>query len=238
MAAPVGLLILAAAGALALSSSGRRRSTGQAQCGAGAPAAARFVLASALSWVDCTGRTADEVAQLAALLERAGRSDDARSVRERWNARRDVELADPDGRYATPEGEAASEAERTPEEPATRRPRGRVTLPGASDIERIEERELAPSGPSAYNPARARELARLVDRSLRSGGGYRSVLRQFQGAAGMEVDGLYGPRSRAALRYYGVANPPAALVARSSPEVYSPPSIRTETVRLSDGEAT
>lgn len=235
-------------GAAALLALGRRRGAGargQVACDASATDAARFARSSALAWVDCTGRTASDVAALAGLLDRAGRRADAAAVRARWNARRDVEDAPPDGQV--PDAAAAltgPEPRTVPEEPPARR--GRVTLPGLADIERtpssssssssssrrrVTERELPGSG---YDPAEARRLAPRVARSLRSGGGYRTALTAFQRAAGVEADGLYGPESRAALRYYGVADPPPARVARTRPEVYEPPAIETDSVVLSE----
>lgn len=229
-------------GAAALLALGRGRARGgQVACDASAGDAARFSRASALSWVDCSGRTAAEVAALASLLERAGRRADAAAVRERWNARREVEDAPPDG--VAPEAAAAltgPEPARVPEEPLTRR--GRVRLPGPSDVERIDppaerpgrvrESELEGGG---YNPSEARRLASLVARSLRSGGGYRRALTSFQRAAGIHADGLYGPESRAALRHFGVSDPPHARVARTRPEVYTPPVIETDPIEVDEG---
>lgn len=229
------------AGALLLLFARRRGSatrSGQVACDATPEQARGFSRASLLSWVDCTGRTADEVGALASLLTRAGRGADATAVRERWNARRDVEDSTPDGHV--PEAAAALAASppaTPPEEPATRR--GRVTFPGLGDIERTDEPASSSSSSSSstsrrhvsadalggYDPAEARRLAPLLARSLASGGGYRTRLTEFQRAAGIEADGLYGPESRAALRYYGVSDPPRARVNRRGSEHYEPPVV-------------
>ena len=232
------------AGALMLLAAGARRGAptrgGQVACDATPDAARGFSRASLLSWVDCTGRTAEEVAALASLLERAGRRTDATAVRERWNARRDVEDAPPDG--VVPEAASAltsAPPATPPEEPATRR--GRVTFPGAGDIERVDapsssssRRRVPASDLGGYDPAEARRLAPLVARSLRSGGGYRTALTSFQRAAGVEADGLYGPESRAALRYYGVSDPPPARVHRRGTERYAPPGVEMEPLSASE----
>jgi peptidoglycan hydrolase-like protein with peptidoglycan-binding domain len=53
-------------------------------------------------------------------------------------------------------------------------------------------------------------------------------MRQFQRAAGINADGLYGGSTRGALIYFGVRNPPAAYVRSTSrgreTVAYQPPS--------------
>lgn len=211
-----------------------RRGGGSSQtareCGESAETASGRERASLLAWVDCAGRTSDEVAQLAALLDRNRRQADADAVRARWNARRAVEDAPATGQLTGRPAAEASAALNAPSPP--------VTVPEPPRRRRSHvEPEAAPTGP-APAPARrtggrgrgrvdlaeARRLAPMVARSIRGGSGYRSALRRFQAAAGLAVDGDYGPASRAALRYFGVSDPPPARVAMDRPEVYEPPS--------------
>lgn len=210
--------------ALALLMGSRARaSTGQGAraCSDSAQATSSRERAALVAWVDCAGRTSDEVIELARLLERARRQADADAVRARWNARRSVEDAPATGQLTGRPAAEASAALDAPTPPATvpeppprRRshvdadaaPRGRGRSTGRVDL--VEARRLAP----------------MVARSIRSGGGYRSALRRFQAAAGLVVDGAYGPSSRAALRYFGVPDAPPARVATDRPEVYTPPS--------------
>jgi murein L,D-transpeptidase YcbB/YkuD len=166
-----------------------------------------------IEWVDCAGRTSADVAELVRLLRRARRADDARAVEARWNARRAVEDAPADGALELAAAAVAREALEAPtppapaEEPARRR----------SSVRRS-------SSSSGIDFAEARRLAPIVSRSLRAGSGYRGALRRFQAAAGLSVDGQYGPSSRAALRYFGAGDAPPARVALDRPEVYEPPA--------------
>lgn len=50
------------------------------------------------------------------------------------------------------------------------------------------------------------------------------LVRSFQMAAGLDVDGLYGPESRGALIFFGVARPPPALYG-SGTVAYTPPTV-------------
>ena len=169
--------------------------------------------AALLAWIDCAGRTPEDVAALAALLDRAGRAADARAVRERWNARREVDDAAPDGQLGPVEAATAQRALEGEAPPAT--------VPAAPPRRRVGSAARASGGGVDFDAAR--RLAPQVARSLRSGGGYRTALERFQRAAGLPVDGLYGPSSRAALRYFGVGDPPPARAAVDAPEVYEPP---------------
>ena len=77
---------------------------------------------------------------------------------------------------------------------------------------------------------KAAELAPVVaDDLITKGRGYdRTLMRAFQAAAGIKVDGLYGPQTRGALRHYlGVAGsplvePPDAIYGRGE-RAYTPP---------------
>ena len=212
MTPAVGLGILA--GALLLVSSRGRGAA--ANCDETPEATSRQrERAALLAWVDCAGRTPADAAALAALLERAGRGGDARAVRERWNARAEVDGAAPDGELGPTHAADAARALEGTSPPAT--------VPEAPPRRRVGGVSRgASSGGVDFDSAR--RLAPQVARSLRSGGGYRTVLTRFQRAAGLSpVDGLYGPASRAALTYFGVADPPPARVALESPEIYEPP---------------
>jgi peptidoglycan hydrolase-like protein with peptidoglycan-binding domain len=72
------------------------------------------------------------------------------------------------------------------------------------------------SPPTPINLELARKEAPKLAQHLRTKGraGYsRQSLRAFQGHAGITVDGIYGPLSASALRFFGVSNPPAAFFA-------------------------
>ena len=218
MTPAIGLAILG--GALLLASS--RGGAAAANCDDTAEAtAAKRERAALLAWIDCAGRSPADAAALAGLLDRAGRAADARAVRERWNARVQVDSSTPDGELEPTHAADAARALESPTPPATipeaparRRVTGARRSPGASGVDLTEARRLAPQ----------------VARSLRSGGGYRSALVRFQRAAGLSPDGLYGPASRAALAYFGVGDPPPARAALSSPEVYDPPGKELDSI--------
>lgn len=240
MAGSVALLGLGAALLFAASRRGGGGAAGQIACASPAEAASRYRIADLLSWVNCAGRTGTEVAQLAALLERAGRAADAERVRAAWNARSEVDASPADGSmYSNREARAAERALAGASPPATvpEEPRGRVILPEASDIETVSPGSSPssprPRAPAGFAPAEARRLAPQVDRTLRSGGGSMSVVRRFQTAAGIPADGRYGPQTRAALVYFGIPTPPPARYATSAPERYTPPVIETEAISVS-----
>lgn len=224
----VGALLLFAAGG---SRSGARG--GQVACTDTPRAVASRSRATLITWVTCQGRTQADVDALADIVRRAGRRRDAdaiqRAYREhiaRLNSPATGTLADPEEDRAAMA--IASAAAPPPPPPAP--PTALVTFPGLDDIERTD----APSGSGGgFSPAEARRLAPQVARTIRSGGGYRGSLRRFQSAAGLTVDGAYGPRSRAALRYYGVSDPPPAIANRGGVEEYTPPAIRTDEVVVS-----
>jgi peptidoglycan hydrolase-like protein with peptidoglycan-binding domain len=87
------------------------------------------------------------------------------------------------------------------------------------------ERETLPTGreppplayvspPTPINLELARREAAPLAKHLRTKGisGYsRQSLRDFQSHAGITVDGIYGPLSASALKYFGVPNPPKAF---------------------------
>lgn len=71
----------------------------------------------------------------------------------------------------------------------------------------------SPQPPAGFNPTSARKLAKQVAAQLDSKGRNYSVvlLKQFQTAAGIAADGLYGGGSRGALIAYGITRPPAPM---------------------------
>lgn len=50
-----------------------------------------------------------------------------------------------------------------------------------------------------------------------------ALIATFQGHAGLAADGVYGPQTRSALRYFGISDPPGALFKGTAKE-YAPPS--------------
>lgn len=50
-----------------------------------------------------------------------------------------------------------------------------------------------------------------------------ALMATFQGHAGLAGDGIYGPQTRSALRYFGIQDPPGALFKGTAKE-YAPPS--------------
>lgn len=70
------------------------------------------------------------------------------------------------------------------------------------------------SPPTPINLELARRESAALAKHLRTKGisGYsRQSLRDFQAHAGITVDGIYGPLSASALKYFGVPNPPKAF---------------------------
>jgi hypothetical protein len=68
-----------------------------------------------------------------------------------------------------------------------------------------------PTPPPGFDATKARNMAKQVANNLTSKGpqGYsHDLLKQFQLAAGIAADGLYGGGARGALIYYGVPRPP------------------------------
>lgn len=125
------------------------------------------------------------------------------------------------------------EARRRGEEEAARRFREQAAeAPTQREVEQaaetVDESEEAPAPapeddpdnpapgyapPAGFDPMTADALAPQVAQNIESRRrGYdRPLLRRFQRAAGIVVDGMYGAQSRAALVFYGVSDPPAPL---------------------------
>lgn len=71
----------------------------------------------------------------------------------------------------------------------------------------------------------AATIAKLVVANLKSGKIDRTLLRQFQTVAGLAPDGIYGPKTAGALKWYtGVAIPPHVGKGSAS---YAPPTSRS-----------
>lgn len=79
--------------------------------------------------------------------------------------------------------------------------------------------------PAGYSRTQASAKAQpLADHVRTRRGKYdRAVVQSFQTAAGLLPDGLYGPQTVAALRYFGAKNVPAALFKGSNTK-YAPPA--------------
>jgi len=102
----------------------------------------------------------------------------------------------------------------------------RLAAPTTSQVVSVS---VEPAGPAGYDPARARLLAPRVATAIRNApyaSATTTLVRQFQAAAfgSANVDGKYGGGTKGALRYYGVANPPAALYRPTAEVAYSPPA--------------
>jgi hypothetical protein len=82
-----------------------------------------------------------------------------------------------------------------------------------------------PGAPAGYNPTLATTLAPRVaaDITSRKFNYDRVLLTQFQRAAGLTADGVYGGGSAGALHYYLHSTPPRALFAPTTEKPYTPP---------------
>jgi peptidoglycan hydrolase-like protein with peptidoglycan-binding domain len=86
--------------------------------------------------------------------------------------------------------------------------------------------QVVPSAtlPAGYSSAQASKKAQPTADHLRTRKGKydRAVLQSFQTSAGLKADGLYGPQTAAALRFFGAKSVPAPLF--KGPNVkYAPP---------------
>lgn len=85
-----------------------------------------------------------------------------------------------------------------------------------------------PKSPATpINLERARQTAPKVDREVKGKRDKysRKMVEQFQADAGLVPDGLYGPITQSALRYFGVRDPAKPVFRNtSSTTVYTPPS--------------
>ncbi len=76
-----------------------------------------------------------------------------------------------------------------------------------------ERADVGPVPPPGFDPKLAKSMAKNVSKNIDTNkSSYsRPLLRNFQTAAGLEPDGIYGGGSRRALMYYGIDRPPPAL---------------------------
>lgn len=92
-------------------------------------------------------------------------------------------------------------------------------------LEEVEAREQGRL-PPGYDPDLARRTAQQVANHLRNRGraNYaRKIVADFQTAAGIHVDGIYGGQTRGALLYYGADNAPPAFFQPTETQPYTPP---------------
>lgn len=76
--------------------------------------------------------------------------------------------------------------------------------------------------PTGYDPIKARSLAKQVAANItnKRNNYARDLLKQFQRAAGIDQDGIYGGESRGALEFFGVRRPPIALFKPTETQPY------------------
>lgn len=212
-------------------------------CDTSAATAATFPeRARLLAWTDCPTRTAVQVAELERHLNAASRTDEARRVRARWNARRTVEDEPATGAINDPTDAAHAHAATTSQTAPADVPASPVSEGGpthALDSGATYHGGGEGTGTPAYtmeagpvtvvrpgSRSAARALVGETIRALNRRTNYRSVLRRFQTAAGVTSDGIYGGRTENALRHFG-GDPPAAFrppLASSPDAAYTPPT--------------
>lgn len=110
-----------------------------------------------------------------------------------------------------------------------RRAAEREGLPPAEPLPPPPEEEPPIELPEGYDPSEAQRLAGGFNMNLGARGCARydrNLLRQFQLAAAITVDGLYGGGSRGALIYYGIPNPRRPCYAPFTTREYIPPEQR------------
>lgn len=102
-------------------------------------------------------------------------------------------------------GNALSSALRTLHPVSKAKAQGTPTRPSPGAVRKV-------AAPAGTNISLARSTAQDVAKHLRNKGKRynHAVVKQWQQRAGMKADGIYGPATASALRYYG-ANAPAPL---------------------------
>lgn len=118
---------------------------------------------------------------------------------------------------------AASEALQAAQlaEKQTGAPRASTTV----DVHKsVAQTVTGPKLPPGYDRVAANMKAQPLADELRTKKGKYShaTLQSFQTSAGLKADGLYGPQSVSALRYFGAKNVPAALY-KGTASSYAPP---------------
>lgn len=112
-----------------------------------------------------------------------------------------------------PWGTAAAKAPAQPASVVQEPPRAAVdATPPSSAAAPVDTQsaQVGPVPPAGFNPTSAKKLAKQVSANLDSKGqaGYsRALVKQFQTAAGIDADGLYGGGTRRALIFYGIPRP-------------------------------
>jgi len=118
--------------------------------------------------------------------------------------------------------------------PIPLRPPSNPSVRAEPEQERGDDQPLAyVSPPTHINLEAARKAAPQLARHIRNAGSTdaarranysRQSVRQFQAHAGITVDGIYGPLTASALKYFGVSSPPAALfkAAPGTVTIYAP----------------
>lgn len=253
MVSPLVILLgLGLAAAAASGSSSRRRTTYRRGSASSARVCSLAVGSVSLEdadeqdrWTRCAGRRFEDVQALAGRLTNAGRIERASAVIELYNRRRAVEEAPPDP--AAVSSETRSEVERTvsasddearaldvPPAPESTHDDHDATPPPPARRRRTSSRDATDyadptrSQPAGFNPSLARtsapELRDCLNR--RAASQCRRRIRQFQTAAGIATDGLYGPITHAALVYWlrqTHASDPPPPTPRGAARSYTPP---------------
>jgi hypothetical protein len=121
---------------------------------------------------------------------------------------------------AAPVNEALEAA--TLAEQQTRAPAPQASVDVQRGVAQTVPRTVLPAG---YSRTQASNKAQPTADHVRTRKGKydRAVVQSFQTSAGLKSDGLYGPQTVAALRYFGAKNVPAALF-KGSVKSYQPPS--------------
>ena len=104
----------------------------------------------------------------------------------------------------------------------------------AAQQDRLTVQEPVPPAPNLPNPPptpinleRARRSAPAVDKEVKSKRDKynRTIVSKFQADAGLVPDGLYGPVTQSALRYFGVRDPAKPVFrSKSGLTTYTPPT--------------
>lgn len=156
----------------------------------------------------------------------------AQSAVEAATAAAEAEAAQRRGKAPTPASPPAAARAATAPAPKPRL----VATPEIRTVRPAPERTL----PQGYDPAAARREARNVARHIyNAGGGYprfkaaprawaerargqyaRSVVKGWQRLAGLTPDGVYGPATHNALKYYGADAAPPSLFRRRADGTY------------------
>jgi hypothetical protein len=98
----------------------------------------------------------------------------------------------------------------TPSAPVTPSP---VTAAPAAALPAPQSADVGPVPPPGFDPKLAQSMAKNVAKNIDTNkSSYsRPLVRNFQTAAGIASDGIYGGGTRRALLFYGIDRPPAAL---------------------------